>query len=83
MATLRRLGREFEVSLPATKSTTVAGVLQEQLQRLPEAGDEVEWASFSFTILEAPQPEQPSLEKPSQEKLLIHLRRRSKSGDAR
>ncbi len=81
MATLRRLGREFGVSLPPTKSTTVAGVLQEQLQRLPEAGDEVEWASFSFTILEAPQPEQHPQKKPLQEKLLIHLRLRSESGD--
>jgi len=72
MATLRRLGREFNVSLPATKSTTVAGVLQELLQRLPEAGDEVEWESFSFRVIEAEQ----------QENLLIHLRLRSKLGES-
>ncbi len=63
MATLRRLGREFQVALPPTKSTTVAGVIQEQLHRLPVAGDEIEWQSFLFRIVEA-EP---------QEKILVHL----------
>lgn len=64
MATLRRLGREFEIELPATKSTTVAGVVQEVLQRLPEAGDEIEWAGFSLQVIEV-EP---------QEKMFVHLK---------
>ena len=63
MATLRRLGREFKVSLPPMKSTTVAGVVQELLHRLPVAGDRVEWHTFSFHVIEA-EP---------QEKMLVHL----------
>ena len=31
----------------------MAGVLQEVLQRLPEAGDEVEWPPFRFRVLES------------------------------
>ncbi|NOZ39530.1 MAG: DUF21 domain-containing protein [Planctomycetes bacterium] len=63
MATLRRLSREFNITLPTMKSTTVAGVVQELLHRLPVAGDEIEWESFSFRVIEA-EP---------QEKMLVHL----------
>ncbi|TWU23630.1 CNNM domain-containing protein [Bythopirellula polymerisocia] len=51
MTSLRRLSRFFAVTLPKCKSTTVAGVLQEVLQRLPEVGDEVEWPPFRFRVL--------------------------------
>lgn len=64
IATLRRLSREFDVALPATKSSTVAGVVQELLQRLPVAGDEVEWESFLLRVVEA-EP---------QENMLVHLK---------
>ena len=73
MATLRRLSREFNVSLPPMKSTTVAGVVQEVLQRLPVAGDEIVWASFAFRVLEA-EP---------QEKMLVHLQLRAEQGGKR
>ncbi len=63
IATLRRLGREFNVSLPPMKSTTVAGVIPELLHRLPVAGDKVVWQSFSFRVIEA-EP---------QEKMVVHL----------
>ncbi len=63
MATLRRLSREFSVTLPPMKSTTVAGVVQELLHRLPIAGDEIEWGSFSIRVVEAE----------AQEKLLVHM----------
>ena len=66
MATLRRLSREFEVVLPRTKSTTVAGMAQEVLQRLPEEGDEFEWEAFSLRIVQAEQ----------QDQMLVHLRLR-------
>ncbi len=70
MATLRRLSREFDLVLPPSKSTTVAGVVQEVLQRLPEAGDEVEWASFSLRVVESN----------PQENMLVHLRLTSGQG---
>jgi len=63
MATLRRLGREFHISLPPMKSTTVAGVVQELLHRLPVAGDEIVWELFSMRVVTA-EP---------QEKMLVHL----------
>ena len=34
-------------------SVTVAGLLQEQLQRLPDVGDEVVWSGFHFRVVEA------------------------------
>ena len=52
MAGLRRLARYFKVDLPAARSVTVAGVLQETLQRLPEQGDTCEWGPFTFRVLE-------------------------------
>ena len=53
MTTVRRLAKHFRIALPETKSVTVAGVLQEVLQRLPEAGDEVRWGKLRFTVLQA------------------------------
>lgn len=50
---LRRLGRHFDVPLEQAKSVTVAGLLQEQLQRIPEVGDEVDWSGFHFRVVEA------------------------------
>ncbi len=61
MTSLRRLSRFFDITLPKCKSTTVAGILQEELQRLPEVGDLVEWPPFRFRVLE------------SQPKLLVEL----------
>jgi CBS domain containing-hemolysin-like protein len=54
MTTIRRLAKEFNVRLPNTKSVTVGGMLQEQLQRLPAKGDFVEWGGFRFTVTVAP-----------------------------
>ena len=70
MATLRRLGREFNVVLPSTRSITVAGVVQEILQRLPEVGDEVEWEQFQLRVVEAEPPTN----------MLVHLRLRAGQG---
>jgi len=55
MTSLRRLGREFNVELPRTKSATVAGLVQELLQRLPKAGDIVHWEHFEFRVRDADQ----------------------------
>ena len=54
MTSLRRLRRHFNVECPASKSVTVSGVVQEELGRLPEAGDQCVWGPFEFRVLEAP-----------------------------
>ncbi len=55
MTTLRRLARRLGRRLPESKSVTVAGVLQEELQRMPTAGDVVCWGDLRFTVLTAPE----------------------------
>jgi putative hemolysin len=54
MTTVRRLGRHFQIDLPPSRTVTVAGVLQEVLQRLPAAGDECVWGPFRFRVVETP-----------------------------
>ncbi|TWT36152.1 hypothetical protein KOR34_10510 [Posidoniimonas corsicana] len=56
MTTLRRLAKQLGCDLPAVKGITVAGMLQEQLHRLPEEGDEVEWAEHFWRVLTADHP---------------------------
>jgi CBS domain containing-hemolysin-like protein len=53
MTGLRRIGKHFSLDLPPTKSVTVGGILQELLQRVPVAGDEVEWAGLRLRVLDA------------------------------
>ncbi len=52
LTTLRRLAREFDVELPATRNVTVGGVVQEVLGRSPEIGDTCEWGPFQFRVTE-------------------------------
>lgn len=54
---LRRLCRHFAVPLPPSLSLTVGGVLQESLQRMPVAGDEVAWGDFCFRVVDAKEHE--------------------------
>jgi CBS domain containing-hemolysin-like protein len=54
MTSLRRLARHFHTELPATNNVTVAGVLQETLQRLPRRDDEGDWGPFHFRVIAAP-----------------------------
>jgi putative hemolysin len=49
---LRRLSRHFDVPIEPAQSVTVGGLLQEQLQRVPEAGDEILWSGFRFHVVE-------------------------------
>jgi CBS domain containing-hemolysin-like protein len=56
LTNLRRLSRHFDVPLEPSRSVTVAGVLQEQLQRIPAAGDELVWSGFHFVVLESGDP---------------------------
>lgn len=55
MTSLRRLSRYFEVDLPASKSVTVAGVVQETLERIPDPGDACRWGPFHFKVLDVSQ----------------------------
>lgn len=55
MTSLRRLARYFGIPRPASRSVTVAGVLQEELERLPAPGDECSWGPFHFKVLETPE----------------------------
>ena len=55
ITSLRRIGRQLELELPPSKSVTLAGVIQESLQRLANEGDEGTWGPFAFRVLEAPQ----------------------------
>lgn len=48
--TLRRVAKRLAIVLPITKTITVAGMLQEQLQGLPEAGDEVTWGNLTWRV---------------------------------
>ena len=48
---LRRLAREFATELPPSRHVTVAGVLQEALERLPQKGDQCRWGPFDFEVL--------------------------------
>lgn len=48
--TLRRVAKRLATQLPATKTMTVAGLLQEQLQRLPDLGDEVSWGNLVWRV---------------------------------
>ena len=52
MTGLRRLERHFSIELQPTHHATVAGVLHEQLHRLPEPEDEVAWSGLRFRVLE-------------------------------
>jgi CBS domain containing-hemolysin-like protein len=54
MTSLRRLARYFHVERPPSKSVTVAGVVQEVLERLPQPDDEGRWGPFCFRVLDAP-----------------------------
>ena len=55
MTSLWRLVRHFNVQRPASKSVTVAGVVQEMLERLPQTGDQCRWGPFRLEVLEVPE----------------------------
>lgn len=55
MTSLRRLARYFRVERPPSWSVTVAGVLQESLERLPAPGDTCRWGPFHFKVLDTPE----------------------------
>lgn len=62
MTSLRRLARMLHVRFPPTKSVTVAGVLQEVLQRMPASGDACDFGPFHWRVLDAPRRGQLTVE---------------------
>ncbi|HID77831.1 MAG TPA: HlyC/CorC family transporter [Planctomycetaceae bacterium] len=52
MTSLRRLVRYFRVPRPPSRSVTVAGVIQESLERLPRKGDQCQWGPFHFRVVQ-------------------------------
>ena len=54
MTSVRRLRRTFQMELPAAKSVTVSGVVQEVLERLPEPGDTCRWGPFEINVIDVP-----------------------------
>ena len=62
MANLRRLARRFNVDVPRARSVTIAGVVQEVLERLPKTGDQCRWGPFKIKVLEATQRDQLTVE---------------------
>lgn len=55
MTSLWRLVRHFRVERPESKSVTVAGIVQEALERLPSPGDECQWGPFHLKVIDVPQ----------------------------
>lgn len=54
MVGLRQLSRRLNMELPKTHSITIAGVIQEKLQRLAQPGDQCQWGPFELRVLEYP-----------------------------
>lgn len=54
VTSLRRLSEMLDCELPPCTSVSVAGALQEHLQRLVREQDEGEWGPFRFKVLEMP-----------------------------
>ncbi|MDR3108362.1 MAG: CNNM domain-containing protein [Planctomycetaceae bacterium] len=52
LTSLRYLSRHLHVSLPFHESVTLAGLLHEILERLPESGDVCNWGPFVITVIE-------------------------------
>ncbi|GAB4135003.1 MAG: CNNM domain-containing protein [Thermogutta sp.] len=49
---VRRIGRFFGLTLPPTRHFTIAGVLQERLERVPRVGDECDWGPFRLRVVQ-------------------------------
>jgi putative hemolysin len=62
MTNVRRLARRFNVQVPPTKGVTIAGVVQEVLERLPRTGDQCRWGPFEIKVIEATQRGQLTVE---------------------
>ncbi len=55
VTSLRRLSKYLDMPLPASRCVTVAGVVQERLQKLASEGDRCHWGQFELQVIETPQ----------------------------
>lgn len=55
VTSLRRLEKYLKIKLPRSRSVTMAGVVQERLQRLAKEGDRCRWGPYQLEVVEAPQ----------------------------
>jgi len=54
MTSLRRVARMFDMPFKPRRTVTVAGLLHEQLERLPEENDEIIWEGLRLRVMECP-----------------------------
>lgn len=54
MMSLKRLARKLDVTYPETHSVTVAGVIQEELQKVAVKDDICKWGPFKFKVINNP-----------------------------
>lgn len=59
---LRRLARHFQIKLPKSHHSTLAGVVEEALGRLPVTGDRCDWGPLSILVLPAEEQDGTRLE---------------------
>jgi len=57
LTNLRRLEQAFQVKLTSQSNVTIAGFLQEHLERLPNPGDEITFDDLNFRILSVSETE--------------------------
>ena len=62
VTSLRRLSQFLGMPLPASKSVTIGGVVQESLKKLAEKGDSGQWGGFTFEVVDVPQRGQMTVE---------------------
>ena len=62
VTSLRRLSQFLSMPLPASKSVTIGGVVQESLKKLAEKGDSGQWGEFAFEVVDVPQRGQMTVE---------------------
>lgn len=51
---IKQLERSLGIKLPETRDATIAGVLQSQLRRLAQVGDQIAWGTFTLQVTEVP-----------------------------
>ena len=51
---VRLLAKRLRITIPATRNLTLAGVIQESLQRIARPGDRTVWGPLDLTVLEMP-----------------------------
>jgi CBS domain containing-hemolysin-like protein len=51
---IRQLERALGIKFPETRDATIAGVIQSQLRRIAQTGDQVAWGPFSLKVTDIP-----------------------------